>query len=382
VQKVCVSETLKTLDAQPRADSTLYNTFAASQPRQECDDTTWQALQNVEAGSQPGVEAIPETAGTLNAQLLAESALYDTFAASQPRQQYGDMASQALQNVEAGSHPGAEATLETSAALNSQLLAESALYDTFAASQPQPFEHEASSYPLYDSQLHASIIPWTNEPSLQVGGHLQSIATQLPGPPLEDQFVFQPYINNNPTAGQRGQILGELPEFPTVFDLGTTGDQVYHTNPHMHLDPGISTLGYGQGYTNFNTALPSDATSLDLYGSTPQAWQFASDSSAFPDPKQQLNLSSFGADPFQDGVEYNPTHPQYYADAAPSLGSSSRNVQGNWPETFDPSYQMSTLGVSPYQDIGEQAFTCSSPASLTALILPCSVPFCHMCGTD
>jgi hypothetical protein len=326
VQKVCVSETLKTLDAQPRADSTLYNTFAASQPRQQYDDTTWQTPQNVEAGS----------------------------------------------------HPGAEATLETSAALNAQLFAESASYNTFALPQPQPFEHEASSYPLNDLQPHTSMKPWTKDPTPLVGGHLQSLAAQLPGLPLEDQFVFQPYMNNNPIAGQHGQILGELPEFPTMFDLGTAGDQAYHTNTWLHPDPEISTLGYGRGYPNFNTPLPSDAVSLDLYRSTPQDWQFGSNSSAFPGPSQQLNLPSFGAGPFQgdagpfqgdagpfqsdagpfqgdagpfqDGTDYNLTQSQHYADAAPSFGASSRHVQGNWPDTFDRSYQISTLGVSPYQD--------------------------------
>jgi hypothetical protein len=157
------------------------------------------------------------------------------------------------------------------------------------------------------------------------------------------------------------------PEFPTVSDLGTAGDQAYRTNTWLHPDPEISTLGYGRGYPNFNTPLPSDAVSLDLYRSTPQVWQFGSDSSAFPNPNQQLNLSSFDAGPFQDGIEYNLTHPQYYADAVPSFGSSSRHVQGNWPDTFDHSYQMSTMGVSPYQDIGEQAFIYNTSAFLMAL---------------
>jgi hypothetical protein len=307
------------------------------------------------------------TPKTLVAQLLAESASYNTFAASQPRQQYDDTTWQTPQNFGTGSQPGTEATLETSAALNAQLLAESALYDTFAASQPQPFEHDASSYPLDDSQLHTSMIPWTNDPSLLVGGHPQSLATQLPGLPLDGQPGLQSYMNNNPTTGQHGQILGEIPECPTMFDLGRTGDRVYHTNSCMHPDHEISTLGYGRNYTHFNAPLPSAATSLHLYGSTPQAWQSASDSSAFPDFSQQVNLPSSDAGTFQDGTGYNPTHPQYYADAAPSFGPSSRDVQGNGPDTFDHSCHMSTLGVSPYQDIGEQAFIHSTSAFVAAL---------------
>jgi hypothetical protein len=203
------------------------------------------------------------------------------------------------------------------------------------------------------------MIPWTND----------SLATQPPG--LDDQYALQPYRNNNPTTGQHGQILGELPEFPTMFDLGTAGDQAYHANTCMYPGLEISTLGYGQGYTNFNAPLPSDATSLDLYGSTPQFWQFGSDSSAFPDPSQQLTLSSFDPGPFQDGTGYNITQMDHYADATPSFGSSSRHVEGSWPDTFGHAYQMSTLGVSPYQDIGEQAFTYSSSASLIALTLAC-----------
>jgi hypothetical protein len=267
----------------------------------------------------------------------------------------------------------------TSNTLDAQLLAGSDSYNTFAASQPrqprqprQPMEIEPS-YHLDNLQLRTSMTPRTNDRSLQVGKHLQPLATQLPRLPLEDQFVLQPYMNDNPTAGQHRQILGEVPEFQPVLSLETAGDQVSRTNPCIHPDTEVSTLEYDHRYTNFDMPVPSDATcqvasimsnSGNLYGSTPQLWQFASDSSVFPDSGQQPNLSGFDVGPFQDALEYYPTQSQHSADVATSIGSSSRNVQGYWPETFDHTYQIGSLGLSPYQDIGEYAFSQKTSAFL------------------
>jgi hypothetical protein len=284
-------------------------------------------------------------------------------------QQYDDATWQALQDLQAGSQSGAEVAPEMSNAPDPQLLIGSAFYNTFPASQPlQPIEGEAPSYPLENLRPHASTTPWTDDQSLQAGEHLQSFATQQPGLPLEDRFVLQPFMNDNIAASKRGQILGEFSEFQNVFNPGMAADQVYHTNPCMHLGTQTSTLEYGNQDTDFSTCVFPDPVSQtaptmsncgDLYGpvpkdwSTPQPWQLPSDPSSFLDPSQQLNLSNFNAGPSQVSLENYPTQLQYSPAVATSLGSSSHHLQGVWPETCDQTYQFGSQGIIPSQDIGE-----------------------------
>jgi hypothetical protein len=274
--------------------------------------------------------------------------------------QYDDTTWKGLQDDETGSQFGAEGTSEMLNARDPQLLAGSGTYNALAP-----------LYPLDNFQHHPSTIPWTDGQSLQVGEHLQPLDTQLPGLSLEDQSVLQPCMNDHPTARQRGQILGEVPEFQTVFDMKTAGGQVYHTNPCIHHDTETSTHGYDHRSINFSTPAPSGAVSQVasimgnsgcLYGPvpqvwpTPQHWQSVSDPSFFCDPSQQLDLSGFIADPFQGSLGYYPTQLQDYSDVAMSFGSSSRYVQGSWPGTFDQTYQNDFVGLPPYQDTGKWTF--------------------------
>jgi hypothetical protein len=287
-------------------------------------------------------------------------------------QQYDDTRWQALQRIESGSQSGAEGVPEIWDTPDAQLLTESALYNTFGVSQPlPPTEYEAPSDPLNDLQPHAYITPWTDDQSLQVDEHLQSLTTQLPGLPIENQFVTQSFMNDNSTTRQRRQVLEDVPELQTEFSLEMGGDRFYQTNQYLHPNTEVSTLEYGRRYIDFSTPLTSDAVShvaptmsnsANLDGAVPKFWSISPlwwapfDPSSSSDPSQKLNIPNFNPGPFQDRLEYHPTQLQHSSDVATSLGSSSRHVQGFRPETPKQMYQISSLGLPHYRGIGKQTF--------------------------
>jgi hypothetical protein len=284
-------------------------------------------------------------------------------------EQYDYTTWQAMQDLQAGLESDAEVSPETSNAPEPQLVTDSAFYNTFATSQlRQPIENELPSYLLDDLRPYASTTPWTDDRSFQVGEHLQPLATQLPGPQPEDHFALQPYMNNNATAREQMHVFGHFSEFQNVLNPLTPGDQISHTNPCIHLGNQTSTLGYSHRDTDISTLVPSDDISQvsrvvsndgNLYGpvpgvwSTPQPLQFASSPSIFPDPSQQLDLSSFNAHTSQGGLEHYPTQLHQSSNVATSLESSLHNVPGFLPETFDQTNQFGFQESSPYGNIGE-----------------------------
>ncbi|KAH7089911.1 hypothetical protein FB567DRAFT_619253 [Paraphoma chrysanthemicola] len=336
-------------------------------------------------------------------------------------QQYDELTWQALQSVKASSQPSPEGVYDMPDTLEPQLFAECALVDTFAASQSlQPNNYEVPSHPQNDLQLHTFMTPWIDDHSPHSSEPWQPLAAQLPGPQLQDHLVTEPFIIDRPTPRQHGQILGEVLEPQSDFNLETASDQFYRSDGNQCIYPYAETSTLENGLQDTDLSAPLDdvlqATSIipgvgcipqvwpsafgsspspyvpslesvltlqprlsdfdsssatfsgtvPKFGSTSQLWPSPFDPSPYYDPGQQQHLSSLNAGPFQDGLISDPTQFQSAFNSATSLGSSSLYTLGLWPDSSQ-AHQIGSLGPPFYQRI----VSTHTPSSLGTL--PCGV---------